>query len=60
MQPNNIVAIDVTLAGEVQSSDTAWLDTGEDIVEAIKGITNDGRTIIGFEFSNGKFGVIVK
>lgn len=60
MQPNNIIAIDVNLAGEVQSNDTAWLDQGEDIVEAIKGITNDGKTIIGFEFNNGKFGVIVK
>ncbi len=60
MEPNKIVAIDTNLSGDVQANDTAWLDAGEDIVEAIKGITNDGKTIIGFEFDGEKFGVLVQ
>lgn len=58
MQPQPISAIDVSLSGEVKSSDIAWLDLGEDIVAVLKDIQNT-RTVVGFEWTGERFGVIL-
>ena len=57
---NKLNAIDVSISGNVDASGVAYLDKGEDVIEALKAISND-KKIIGFEWDFAdKFGVIVQ
>lgn len=55
---NQISALDVKLAGDIKSSEIAWLDPGEDVVAALKDIQKT-KKVIGFEWDGEKFGIII-
>lgn len=52
-------ALDVTLQGQIESKEMAWLEPGEDIVKVITQLQSEGKNVIGFEWTGEKFGVII-